>query len=535
MGDFEGVDMRSPLCCSPLRISLRRLLISLFLLAALTLLTLHVLQAPPPRTGGGDLYSRGLKVQESSGASPRIYLNSRELLLGDGGGYIQEREEEHTEKLVRREVKPVVWRPMSLDRRYRLDKNDRHNSLERDRPWYMKGGLLRPKPSQINATSGHRESKLFPEELEEDRVPDQLMYLPPSGVLPEDLSDPATPLKKILLWNGASSWGNLKPGRGVFLKEECPVSSCVLASNRGEAESSDLVIYKDHFSLPSFKRPPGQLWMIYLLECPLHTQIFKQKDVFNWTATYRGDSTVVAPYERWQYYNDNVRSIKQERNYAANKTKQVAWFVSNCGARNGRLNYARELGKYIDVDIFGACGPKRCARSNASRCFSLLDNDYKFYLAFENSNCQDYITEKFFVNGLGHEVLPIAMGARPEDYERQAPYKSYIHVDQFSGPKELGEYLLKLDKNDELYNQYFQWKGTGEFINTKFWCRVCALLHDPQDARSEEKRHYSDINQWWRGDGICSNRGWRPELFLSSEKETEASEIKVHSETSQTH
>ena len=25
------------------------------------------------------------------------------------------------------------------------------------------------------------------------------------------------------------------------------------------------------------------------------------------------------------------------------------------------------------------------------------------------------------------------MGARPEDYERQAPFKSYIHVDQFAG------------------------------------------------------------------------------------------------------
>ena len=23
----------------------------------------------------------------------------------------------------------------------------------------------------------------------------------------------------------------------------------------------------------------------------------------------------------------------------------------------------------------------------------------------------------------------------------------------------------------------FQWKGTGEFINTKFWCRVCSILH----------------------------------------------------------
>ena len=26
----------------------------------------------------------------------------------------------------------------------------------------------------------------------------------------------------------------------------------------------------------------------------------------------------------------------------------------------------------------------------------------------------------------------------------------------WSGPKELGEYLLKLDKDDELYNEYFQ-------------------------------------------------------------------------------
>lgn len=32
------------------------------------------------------------------------------------------------------------------------------------------------------------------------------------------------PLKKILLWNGASSWGGLKPGRGIFLKGSfnCP-------------------------------------------------------------------------------------------------------------------------------------------------------------------------------------------------------------------------------------------------------------------------------------------------------------------------
>ena len=174
------------------------------------------------------------------------------------------------------------------------------------------------------------------------------MYLPPTGTLSINQEDPNVPLKKILLWNGASSWGGLKPGRGIFLKEKCPVSSCVLSSTRSEAESVDLVLFKDHFTMPYFRRPSNQLWMLYLLgiftawkynmiskylECPLHTQIFKQASIFNWTATYRRDSTVVAPYERWQYYNSNVRTREQERDYAANKTKQVAWFVSNCGAR----------------------------------------------------------------------------------------------------------------------------------------------------------------------------------------------------------
>ena len=50
------------------------------------------------------------------------------------------------------------------------------------------------------------------------------------------------------------------------------------------------------------------------------------------------------------------------------------------------------------------------------------------------------------------------MGARPQDYERAAPYKSFIHVDDFVGPKELAEYLKTLEDNEELYNEYFRWK-----------------------------------------------------------------------------
>ena len=48
------------------------------------------------------------------------------------------------------------------------------------------------------------------------------------------------------------------------------------------------------------------------------------------------------------------------------------------------------------------------------------------------------------------------MGARPADYARAAPHMSYIHVDQFTGPQQLAEFLHKLDKDDAAYNQYFK-------------------------------------------------------------------------------
>jgi len=68
-----------------------------------------------------------------------------------------------------------------------------------------------------------------------------------------------------------------------------------------------------------------QVWILYFLECPYHTQHVKFNDVFNWTATYRRDSDIVAPYERWAYYDESVKqNLRLEHNYAANKTKKVS-------------------------------------------------------------------------------------------------------------------------------------------------------------------------------------------------------------------
>lgn len=202
----------------------------------------------------------------------------------------------------------------------------------------------------------------------------------------------------------------------------------------------------------------------------------------------------------------------------------VAWFVSNCKAKNNRLNYAKRLAKHIQVDrtthlphiflnikhrrsfqvdIYGTCGSLTCLRKDRE-CFDMLKKDYKFYLAFENSNCKEYITEKFFSNGLRHNILPIVMGASVEDYKAVAPPNSFLHVDQFKNPAHLAKYLKMLDKDDKMYNKFFDWQSQGEWVNTKFFCRVCSMLHFHKEERIRSSNVVkSGWDQWWQGEGVC--------------------------------
>ena len=142
-----------------------------------------------------------------------------------------------------------------------------------------------------------------------------------------------------------------------------------------------------------------QIVVLYNLEAPGHGGYTTFP--VNWTATYRRDATLVAPYEKFVPFEGEklVENRKKfaNRDWMVGKRKMAAWFVSNCNARNGRGRYAALLKKYIDVDIYGSCGTKRCPRTNKG-CFEMLKTDYKFYLSFENSNCKDYITEKLYWN-----------------------------------------------------------------------------------------------------------------------------------------
>ena len=134
-------------------------------------------------------------------------------------------------------------------------------------------------------------------------------------------------------------------------------------------------------------------------------------------------------------------------NMAMNKTKKVLMKTSHCDTPNGRLSYAKvsvkvyvveyidchiqAVGEHIEVDIVGRCGPLSDADIPG-------EDQYKFYFAFENSNCDDYITEKFFNPIRRGDMVPVVMGASKEAYNLYGPqvrtYLVYcVHLSLLAG------------------------------------------------------------------------------------------------------
>ncbi|WAR02338.1 FUCTA-like protein [Mya arenaria] len=250
------------------------------------------------------------------------------------------------------------------------------------------------------ATQADETDVIWPslDRYEDDRIVKQMKFKSKSVLKLEKLGK-KIPVKNILLYNGYNDWG-VKPGRTSFVEQKCPVSACALTDRRVHGRNADAVLFRQEPRVPWTRRPPNQRWILFLLEAPYFTpNLDRFRGLFNWVSSYRRDSDIAAPYEKFVKYNPPRHTLNATRNYAAGKTKKVAWFVSNCEAANSRLEYAKELGRHIQVDIYGKCGTHKCPRGKDA-CLQMLKKDYKFYLSFENSNCRDYITEKFFFTGL---------------------------------------------------------------------------------------------------------------------------------------
>ena len=91
------------------------------------------------------------------------------------------------------------------------------------------------------------------------------------------------------------------------------------------------------------------------------------------------------------------------------------------------------------------------------------------------------------------------MGARKSTYDLLGPPGAFIHIDDFSGPEDLAQYLNELDGDDRLFNKFFNHVDTGEFgVPASSMCRLCDavnfLFDSPEQARSYSKKEFE---QFW--------------------------------------
>ncbi|XP_019628689.1 PREDICTED: glycoprotein 3-alpha-L-fucosyltransferase A-like [Branchiostoma belcheri] len=291
----------------------------------------------------------------------------------------------------------------------------------------------------------------------------------------------------------------------------CPtLPQCIFTTSAENLQNADAIVFENS-QLPvtyiksemPLTRSPHQQWIWFISECPnyLTIDLNSYSGVFNWTITYRTDSDVSGAWGSLHMVYSRLKGADLDPNtdYSVGKTKLVVWFISKCSSRAQRIVYAKELIKYIHVDIFGKCGRIVCEKQDFA-CTVQYIRQYKFYLAFENMKCKEYITEKFWRHALSNNVVPVVFGAPKKDYEYLTPPNSFIHVDDFESPKALAGYLKLLDTDTEMYNQYFKWKTNPPQnipLDNGVWCNLCRkLIRICPDTR----KMYTNLEKWYRGE-----------------------------------
>lgn len=329
---------------------------------------------------------------------------------------------------------------------------------------------------------------------------------------------------KILSWTRLYPWKPRWYTEGERPFEKCgfePGVRCSYSSNKLDLLESDAILFKmraiKNKSILPVERLPHQKWVFYEGESPQltwsHIPRLDPEDVhhvFNITSTYAEDSDVPIRSLMKCEINEERLVQLQDYNFAANKSKAVAWFVSHCDTPSKRESYARELAEYIPVDIYGACGNFSCgaqswgvevSKDDLRECDRVhLNGTYRFYLSFENSLCVNYITEKMnrvFLENLN--IIPIVMGY--ENYSRILPPGSFIDVRDFKSPELLANHLRKIASDDNLYNSYVRRKMAVSClppVSVPYQCRLCEYLHKHRSQQS-----VVDVVDYWGVESKC--------------------------------
>ncbi|KAI1708526.1 glycosyltransferase family 10 (fucosyltransferase) c-term domain-containing protein [Ditylenchus destructor] len=146
---------------------------------------------------------------------------------------------------------------------------------------------------------------------------------------------------------------------------------------------------------------PNRLNIFFQTESVLHSgDAYKQiqQDFFNLTMSYSPNSDIFLPYDTFEpigenYFPDEVWSEEEVNRIVERKSKLILLAVSNCKyVLSGRELLVNKLAEYVNITQYGTCNENMCS----DECMKQEMDSHMFYLAFENSICNFYHTEKFW-------------------------------------------------------------------------------------------------------------------------------------------
>jgi hypothetical protein len=242
--------------------------------------------------------------------------------------------------------------------------------------------------------------------------------------------------KRILVWIPFFASSTIKRDDDSLKKSNCPVTNCEVTHDRSKLRSSDMVYahivssLKGPNKLPTH-RPRAQRWIFGIYESPVHSPVFSQfNSYFNLSSTYSIHSDFPNFYRNsfdQQFVWRKNLTFNRSFNYAKDKSILAFALISNQWDKSKRLRVIEEMQAHMPVRLFGSVG-ETCLPG--VDCKEYLVSEAKFYLAFENSVCDEYITEKFF-DTLKHNIVPVVLGGG--DYELHVySYNFFFSFNQIS-------------------------------------------------------------------------------------------------------
>ncbi|XP_023941320.2 4-galactosyl-N-acetylglucosaminide 3-alpha-L-fucosyltransferase FUT6-like [Bicyclus anynana] len=295
---------------------------------------------------------------------------------------------------------------------------------------------------------------------------------------------------------------------------DCSVKNCKFTGNDEEISTADAVVV--HIQRGVFpdvkKRNPKQRWIFLSDESPVHAfsmaksrpNLADLANIFNWSMTYRSDSDVPVPYGRTIPLQKPILSGITEDSlstlvpYWKNKRKDVlaTILISNCGVSK-RMDYLHLLEEHLAVDVYGKCSldhKESCPGHFRADC--KLVSQYLFYLVFENSQCDEYLTEKSFQHAYSKGAIPVIMGPKVEVCQELLPPGSFLHVDSYDSVEHLASDMMKISKDSKLLLSYHRWRNDFDVVNEHGYfgsksyhlCRICEALN----YNDEEEKVYDE-------------------------------------------